>query len=350
MCRHLLLHFTALLILATFALVADAKAATSPTNNVVWIRYEDLAEHAFSFEAPQSWEVKGGAYRFGYFDVRPMIDIRSPDNKIVLRIFDANVPAYVVPGPHVPPDGQRYDKPGQFQTVVQNYRDAKSFAATYASSRFKSVCQNMTAQPLDWQPSWTAEFREENPARDSDATVSYTCSSPSGPRVALVYAHTALFQAGYGANYWTASPISAVVAPEDLAKAEAVAQHIIDSFHKNPQWVVYQKQMEQAGFTNIQQNFQVFMQQMQQYHNARTAAWNSQVSHYETRQNAQANQVSNWCDTLTGLTNARDPQTGETFKVWTGPYSNYYINGMGNKVNAPTNPGAGYSQMETPPQ
>jgi hypothetical protein len=81
----------------------------------------------------------------------------------------------------------------------------------------------------------------------------------------------------------------------------------------------YQKQIEQAGLQNIQQDFQMFMQRMQQCHNERTAAWNQQVSGFEAHQNASQAQSSSWCDTITGLTQAHDPYTGESLKVGPGP-------------------------------
>jgi hypothetical protein len=68
----------------------------SPT----WIRYTDNAEGAFSVEVPIGWQVEGGMYRFGYFDVRWMMNIRSLDGKVIIRLDDPNVPPYVLPGPH----------------------------------------------------------------------------------------------------------------------------------------------------------------------------------------------------------------------------------------------------------
>lgn len=343
-----ILRFAIVCLLAVPACSSSPQKASPPKTG--WVSYEDLAEHAFSFEAPQSWEVKGGAYRFGYFDVRPMIDVRSPDTKIIIRVFDANIPAYVPPGPHVGAEGQAFNKPGQFQTVVQRYRDAKSFAETYANSRFKSVCQNMSAQSSNWQPSLPVDPEDPSPAQQTSASMAYSCSTSAGPHVAVVYAHTALFRGAYDSSFWVASTVSAIATPENVNAAEAIAQHILSSFHKNPQWVAYQKQMEQAGIANIQRNFQVFMGQMQQYHNARSAAWNNQVSGFEARQQASAAQSSQWGDILTGLTDARDPATGQNFKVWTGQYSNYYINGLGNKVNANTSPGPDYRQLDTSPR
>jgi len=349
MARILLLCLASLFVSAScHAGPPQAATGSRPAtqNKTVWVRYEDLAEHAFAFEAPQSWEVKGGSYRFGYFDVRWMVDVRSPDSKILLRLNDANVPSYVLPSMFTPREGQRYEKPGQFQMIVARYQEAQAYLDAYAKSRFGSVCHDMKAQPASWHPTLPSAFHEDTPAQESEAAAAYTCSAPDGPRIALVYARTTLYRMPNQANFWTVAPvISALVTPDNLPITQTIAEHMLNSIEKNPQWVLYQKQIEQSGLQNIQRKFQIFMQQMQQYHNARTQAWNQQVQGFEARQNASFQQSSNWCDTMTGLTNATDPLTGEKLQLWTGPNANYYINGLGVKVNANTSPGPAFHQV-----
>jgi len=160
------------------------------------------------------------------------------------------------------------------------------------------VASLLTGIKSTWPDHANAVEAHETPAEMSYLAVATT---PEGPRVVLVYARTC----------------------------------------------PYQKQIEQAGLQNIQQNLQMFMQRMQQFHNARTAAWNQRVSGFEAHQNASQAQSSSWCDTITGLTQAHDPYTGESLKVWTGPNANYYINGLGNKVNANVSPGSAYHQLHT---
>jgi hypothetical protein len=73
---------------------------------------------------------------------------------------------------------------------------------------------------------------------------------------------------------------------------------------------------------------------------------NQQVSQFESRQNAQASQVSSWGNTLTGLTNVYDQSTGTQFQVFSGPKANYYMDGLGDKINSNINPGNGFHQVE----
>lgn len=330
------------------AALCVSAAAGGPVDNsskLKWVRFEDPTEHALSMEVPQGWEVKGGLFRFGYFDVRWMLDLVSPDGKIVLRLDDASVPAYVPPGPRTPPAGQPFNKPQQFQMIVEDYRSGQAFAETYAQSRFKSACPGLTTQPANWKPEIPAELQETHPAKFTEGSVSGTCNAKVGSRTVFVFALTSLFRQP-NATFWTVDPlISAITTPDSLPLAQAVAQHMIDTVKKNPQWVQYQSQMTQMGLQAIQRNFQQFMSQMRAYDQARSSAMNQQVAGFEARQHANQAQFESWDKAFVGLTTVADPLTGEKFDVWSGPYGNYYRNGMGTTFNSPNQP-AGTHQVD----
>jgi len=325
---------------------AASSAASAAASQVEWVRYEDPAERAIALQVPQGWNVQGGLYRFGYFDARWMIDARSPDAGIILRLDDANIPAYALPGAHTPPEGQPYNKPQEFQMVVARYRAGQAFAETYAKFRFNSVCQSMTPQASGWKPSVPAIFREMKSQQETEGSVAYECATSQGPRVAVVYARTSEYGV-YGGGFWTADPVVSILTTAGrLPESEAIAQHMLDTVEKNPQWVAYQNRLQQEGLAAIKRDFQSFMAQMQAYHQARTNAWNQQVAGFEARQNAQAEQSAKWGEILTGLQEVRDPSTGNTFQVWSGPNANYYRNGVGTTVNSNTLPGPDYHQVQ----
>lgn len=325
---------------------ANNARAVKPADNINWVHYTDTAEGAFSMDVPIGWQVQGGMYRFGYFDVRWMMDVRSLDSKIILRIFDVNVPPYALPGPHTGRDGQPYTRPQQFQMMVSNYRDGQSYAELYAKHRFADVCKTMNARQSAWTPKLPAAWNDDPGTKSTEGNVSYNCDTSDGPRVASVYVRTSLNSAS---GLWIVSPLSVISAPDREVQARSMVQHMIDTWEKNPQWVQYQNQMTQLGLNQITAGFQQFMRQMQAYHEARTAAMNQQVAGFEARQNAQAQQVSSWGETLTGLQNVTDPMTGSQFQVFTGPKANYYINGNGVKINSDVSPGPEFHQL-TPAQ
>jgi hypothetical protein len=74
---------------------------------------------------------------------------------------------------------------------------------------------------------------------------------------------------------------------------------------------------------------------------------NQQVAGYESHHASQAQQVSTWGETLTGLQNVSDPMTGTQFQVFSGPKANYYVNGNAVKINSDVSPGSGFHQLTT---
>ncbi len=348
-CRAICKALMALLILGCGGAGAASaqKAAANPTAGLNWVSYTDTAEGAFSMDVPVGWQVLGGMYRFGYFDVRWMMDVRSLDGKIVIRVDDVNIPPYVLPGPHTGRDGEPYSKPQQFQMMVSTFRAGTAYAESYAKQRFASVCKTLTPRAADWNPSLPAAWQPAPNSQPNAGSVAYDCASSEGPRVALVYARTTLFPA---TGLWVVDPvISVVTTPGSAPQAYAMVQRMMDSWRENPQWKEYQDRMTQVGLAQIRANFGQFMQQMQAYDRARTAAMNQQVAGFEAHQNAQARQVSGWGETLTGLETVRDPQTGNQFQVFSGPKANYYMNGNGVKINSNISPGPDFHQL-TPVQ
>ena len=318
--------------------------AKATGGNPYWVRYTDNAEGAFSIDVPVGWQVEGGMYRFGYFDVRWMMDIRSLDGKVIIRINDPNIPPYVLPGPHSGPAGHPAIRPGMFQMVVDNYREAKPYADSYTRRRFASVCTSMTPTQAEWTPTIPPAWREDPPpVRISDASLAYKCDTSDGPRIANAYAVSAIH--GHDGLWMIDLMITVLATPDRLQQARSMTQKMIDSWEETPQWKTHQQQMTQMGLAQMQVDFRNFMQQMAVYHEQRTAAMNSQVAGFEKRMQQQADQVTSFGNILTGVTNLVDPVTGTQFQDFTGPKANYYTNGQGVRVNSNLSPGPGFYQM-----
>jgi hypothetical protein len=319
---------------------AEAQSGASP----LWVNYTDNAEGAFSMDVPIGWQVEGGMYRFGYFDVRWMMDVRSLDGKVIIRINDPNIPPYVLPGPHSGPAGHVAYRPGMWQMVVDNYQEARPYAESYTRRRFASVCNSLTPAQSDWKPTMPPQWKEQdNPVRITDASLAFNCETSDGPRIANAYAVTAVH--GRDGLWMVDLMITVLATPDRMAQARSMTQRMINSWQENPQWKTHQEQMTQEGLGNMQADFQRFMQQMAVYHQQRTQAMNQQVAGFEKRMQQQADQVTSFGNILTGVTNLQDPVTGATFQDFTGPKSNYYINGQGVRVNSNLSPGAGFTQM-----
>jgi hypothetical protein len=205
-------------------------------DNLNWVRDNDNAEGAFSMDIPFGWQINGGMYRFGYFDVRWMMDVRSLNGNVILRI-----------------------------------------------------------------------------------------------------------DAIHGTDgLWMVDPIISIIAkPHDLAQA----QRLIDSWRETPEWKLHKAEMTQMILSPMQSEFKGFIRQMLVYHRQRESAIHQQVSQFESRQNALAAPVSSFGYTLIGLTKVYDPSMGSQFQMFSGPRSNYYVIGNGDKANSSVNPGNGFDQV-----
>jgi hypothetical protein len=342
-----LLWATAILASPSFSpAIAPPGPARSPAQlpaGINWVRYSDNAEDAFSMDVPLGWQVQGGMYRFGYFDVRWMMDVRSLDGKVIIRINDPNVPPYVLPGPHTGRAGESANKEQMYQMVVADYSEARPYAQTYAKHRFSAVCNSFTPSSADWTPAMPPAWRSDKGATVTEASVSYGCDTSDGPRAVMVYARSTLSR---GIGLWQVDPlISFIATPESVPLAESMIQHMIDSWEENPQWEDYQKEITQYGLEQIRAGFSQFIQQMQAYHQQREAAMNQQVAGFQAQQNAQAQQVSGWGQALTGVTTVSDSTTGTKFQIFSGPKANYYTNGNGVTINSNLSPGPGFHQV-----
>ena len=340
---HSKTHIAAAIAGCFFVFAIAFPAHAVPAAAINWVHYTDSAEGAFSMDVPYGWQVQGGMYRFGYLDVRWMMDVRSLDGKVIIRINDPNVPPYVLPGPHTGAAGRPSIKPQLYQMIVDNYREAGAYAESYAKHRFSTACKSLRPRRADWTPTMPAEWHTEPGARVTQASIAYDCPTSDGPRIVVVFARNSLYSAS---GLWLVDPVISIIAtPDALAQAGLMTQHMIDSWHVNPQWKDSQQEMTKKGLDVIRGGFRDFMQQMQAYHQQREAAMNQQVAHFESQQHAQAQQVSAWGQMLTGITTVQDSTTGTKFEVFSGPKANYYTNGNGVTINSNVSPGPDFHQV-----
>ncbi|HTQ54893.1 MAG TPA: hypothetical protein VMI94_10555 [Bryobacteraceae bacterium] len=328
-----------LLFAVPLLVAASGLAATG------WSTFQDPFERAFTVDVPQGWTVQGGMFRLGYSDYRPMVDMRSADGRSYFRLGDVAVPSYSMPSGFHAREGETYDLGAQAQMTVAAYRSGQDFVRLYARGRFLGMCQSLTVEDAH-EPAAVVDRGPLSPGvvRTSVGEAMYRCQTKQGPRIAYAYARTALYQ-----GLWQVSMLASFMAPPEQAETvRAIARRATESLHLDQQWIRYQQRMDQEGLAyqrlRQQGRLQQLAQQVQQFQ-ARMQSMQSQVRSFERRQDAQAAQVASFGDTLTGLTPAVDPLSGEIHKVWIGPNSGYWINGRGDIVNSNLSPGAGWQAM-----
>jgi len=309
-----------------------------------WSQFQDPFEKAFTLEVPQGWTVKGGLFRLGYSDERPMVDLLSPDGAIEIRVGDVAIPTYTAPTPNHP-EGSVYDLGAQAQMIVARYRTGPEYAVLYSHARFGSQCHNPQTDTAD--AGFTVpDYLPVGTGPSSAGQIAYRCDTTAGARVVFAYTKTAQT----GALWQVPTILSFVAPPEKAAAARDIALHCVQSFRLSPAWLQYQQQMDAAGMQYQQMRQQArraqISAQVQQFE-AQMQAMRDQVKAFEAHQAAEAAQQQSFINVLRGVTPTVDPLTGQYREVWTGQYQNYWVNGLGQVVNSPNAPGAGWHQLQT---
>ena len=313
-----------------------------------WTRFQDPFERAFTMDVPQGWSVKGGMFRLGYSDQRPMVDLRSADGRINLRFGDVAIPSYSLPGRFHSREGEVYDLGAQAQMTVAAYRSGQDFARLYARSRFLGQCKSLTVEDTQAPLGVQDHFSESaGLVKSSVGEITYRCQTTEGVRIVYAYARTALYN-----GLWQVPAIASFSAPpEQVQIVRSIARRCSESLQVSEEWMRYQQRMDQEGLTyqRLRQEARIreLGQQVRQFE-ARMASMRDQVRSFERRQDAQAAQVRGFGDILTGITPTVDPLTGEFRQVWTGSKSGYWTNGRGDIVNSASAPaGGGWHALQT---
>lgn len=348
-----------LLIIAAFVLVImfcgclrnvsgeQTNRGSDAASKIAWVPFQDPFEHAFSAEVPQGWTVRGGLVRLGFSDERGMVDLRSPDGKIAVRIGDVSVPSYALPNAYHTREGEVYDLGAQAQLIVARYRTGPEFAVLYSQARFHDLCRNPQPDATDAGFTVPDYVSQDGAGESSAGQIAWRCEADDGPRV--VFAYTRTVQAN---GIWQVPTIVSFMAPpEQSALARSIALHMVSSFHLSPEWIERQKQMDAEGmqYQRLRQQgrIQVIQQQVRQFE-AQMHTMQDQVNAFERHQAAQADQVQGFTNAMIGVTPTTDPLTGEQRDVWTGTKSNYWANGLGQVLNSTDAPGAGWHQLHVP--
>jgi hypothetical protein len=324
-------------------------APPSSDAKLTWTQFQDPFERAFSLEVPQGWTVRGGLFRMGYSDERPMVDLTSPDGRINIRIGDVTIPVYMVPNQYHPREGQINDLGAQAQLVVAKYRSGPEFAVLYSHVRFYQFCRNPSAntQDLDFvMPDYIP--LETNPQSTSTGQIAYHCESNGAKSVAYAFARTTSF-----GDLWQAQTLASFLSSTDqLALARTVLLHCAHSFRISPQWIEYQKQMDAMALdyqrARQQQRLAALAHQVQEFE-MQMSAMRQQVDAYRHHQEMQAKQVEDFSNALRGVTPTLDPLTGEAREVWTGTKSRYWANGLGTVVNSNESPSGNWHEIQPIP-
>jgi hypothetical protein len=313
-----------------------------------WVRFEDPFEQAFTVDIPKGWNARGGMFRLGYSDERPMIDIASPDGLVNVRLGDVSVRTYELPGRFHMREGEVDDLGAQAQLAIARYRSGPEFAVAYSHARFFRACHNPIADSEDVDFVMQDYLPADASAKQiTTGQIAYRCDTNQGTRITFAYARTSLC-----GRLWQAALVSFMAPQRRASLARTIALHCALSFRLGSAWIEYQKQMDAQGLryqrARQQEHLYQLNQQVQEF-DAKMRSRRDQVEAFRRQQNARSEQVESFTQALRGVTPTIDPMAGEAREAWTGPKSRYWVNGLGDVVNSDLQPSPAWRQLQPDP-
>lgn len=285
---------------------------------IKFVRWTDPVEGAFSLEVPQGWSVTGGLTRVAPADTRPAVQVVSPEGDIACRFRDKDIPMFVVPtamGAQLGyPEGSTMVYGGSPMTVMR-YMTGADFATLYVSSRLEDEYPDLALSSPQNRPESAAKLNADFQKLGLNwsmtaGDVRFTCSIGGQAFAGYCFASTVLIPfVGTEGGTWTVLFMHAYVAPaRKESLAAAVLTHMVETYREDPEWA--KKQGE-----NCARLSQIV---------SRTHSEISDIIYQSGRKRAAAEDeiARKWSNVTLGLTDVRDPESGETWKVESG--RNYY--------------------------
>ncbi len=283
--------------------------------------WQDPYEAAFATEIPAGWSVEGGMYRFAPIDVRPAMQLYSPDREIFIFFGDRTVPSFALPNTISMMTGYvegTWYVPNMI--MIKRYTPGVEFAREYVSRAFSNRLRGFAILKARNRPDAVRGVMEIYQRYGSPyvsqrldmGDVEFHGYQNQKRMIGYTFVGTsvtAMPSMGGDIGIWRAEQLFGFLAPEErLAEVYAVLAHVVKSFRVNPQWF----QM-QAGITGNVARI--------------TAETNNYIStiitqSYQQRQQTLSNINRRFSNYIRDLVDVYDPATQTTYKVQSG--SNYY--------------------------
>lgn len=346
--RRQTIHFRLLITLILF-LAANFGGAlnTLHAQERGWNRWADPAENAFTMEVPQGWTARGGLFRFGYGDVRVMVDILSPDGKVHVRYGDVKfVEPYAIPDQYHR-EGEQQDLGSLGQGRYAAYRTGQQFAEIYAFRSFGGVCRSLSRQRTDSPSVRDTSVHRQHGGLVSTGEVTLRCGTPQGARIAYATATTTLttsqpFSNAPPTTGWTPELASYLAPADQMSAAAGILRHFVGSFKLNPGWVQHQHEMDRRGtayaIARAQGRLSQQQRQQQQQSASFTQGLNAQVGQFQAGQLRQQKQVDDFSLALNGYEKTNDPMHPT---VEQGTHEGKWNCGMRGIIDSNLSPGGG---------
>ena len=333
------------------ALIQTSAASPSAPriDGIRFRRYSEQNENAYSFEAPEGWDVQSRLLRRSALEYRIWDVIASPDGKIRMVGGMPEGSVFIEPNAMTQQIGLSEGSvmPGTSMRIMR-----QQTPVDFGRQNMQAVagsCANVQITGQQPRPD-AAQQAVERAKRDGDwspimqfdaAEITFTCQDAGGPRQGSVTAVTLRMEVPGSGTTWIGSLGGYVATPDQADAADRIVKHMTRSTQSNPQWKAQQRQAREASQRDHAQRMaqrrqawqaqsnahQQRMAQNQRAFDARNQAWQAQ-------QNANDRQHSQFIDNLRDETNVYNPSTGQSYKVESG-YDTYWQSGDGTIVGTP---------------
>jgi hypothetical protein len=305
-----------------FGLPEKGVAAAPAKPAVSYVSWQDPVEQAFSMDVPAGWQVQGGTVRRASVDVVHSLYAASPDGKAFIQFNDGNIPAFALPNRMLEMTGFRegsWYSPGYgVRNMVMRYQPGLTFLTGYLQQNVASRLPGFQMTEQKDRPDIVADFNRIYAQSQAygfaaqlhagDATFHYGQGGEKGTGYGLAVTHIVQSIAN-GVGNWTVAFLLVMAAPD--AEADTVKEigtHMFQTIRMNPQWVAGQQQLTGDVSRIVSETGQ---------------AISGIISDtYERRQGSLDEIHRKFSNATLGVTDVKDPETGETYKVEAG--HNYY--------------------------
>ena len=319
-------------MLESFKFGRPASAPPAPPKpDISFALFQDPVEGAFSVRIPKDWQAQGGTNRRAATDLVHHVLVVSPDQKSWVQFNDPSTPLFVLPTQPLAwagyPEGTMYSPGYGVSGLVSRYLPGETFLKQYLLRNLAPKVGKFEIVNLKDQPDAVAEFNRiysefmnmgvQLTLHAGEAAFRYERNGEP-----FVGYGTALTQVAYmpsmqGGN-WMVPVLAIYTCPErEAPNIQDLASRMFQSFQMNPVWVARQQQ------TNANVGRIV----------AETGREISRIisDAYWTRQGVMDNVHRKFSNAILGVTDVRDPETGETWKVEAG-HNFYWAKGAGRGV------------------
>jgi len=323
--------------------VLNTLTFTTPTapppvsGGVSYVTWRDPNEGAFTLEVPQGWQVSGGLYRFHAVDVRPDVQIVSPDGGMFFRIGDQDVPPFTTPnsmlemtGFH---EGSWYSSMGM-TWMVRRYVSGLDFAREYLTQHLPDGCAEATIIEERDRADLSGPINDiyarynlyGSSMTMSMGEVTAQCQAGSETTYLYCFAGTKLAQTPPELGIWTVDYlVYGQARADEQAAAMAILGRIANSYTPDPQWAISQAKLSGAVSATVAQMSDEISEIIRQS--------------FENTSQVQDDAARHWSNMILGVTDVRDPVTGEEWRVANG-HNYYWRRGdtvVGTDINEPPN-------------